>query len=158
MSNFRRGIHFSDITTVTRLQNVQPGSKRAQIHKNRTWYFGLRRSSVWQKWSILYGCTWKGKCWRCGACQSWKRTGEKKVFLRLPDSSTWPVELHKLDEQRSNVNVFDSHICNIIFVMTSQTYKPWIGNCLLKLQSYSERSRNARLQYLRDLISWARPQ
>jgi len=27
----------------------------------------------------------------------------------------------------------------------AQTYKPWIGNCLLKLQSYSECSRNALL-------------
>ena len=27
----------------------------------------------------------------------------------------------------------------------SRTYKPWIGNCLLNLQSYSERLRNARL-------------
>jgi len=27
----------------------------------------------------------------------------------------------------------------------AQTYKPWIGNCLLKLQRYSERLRNARL-------------
>jgi len=27
----------------------------------------------------------------------------------------------------------------------ARTYKPWIGNCLRRLQSYSERSRNARL-------------
>ena len=27
----------------------------------------------------------------------------------------------------------------------ARTYKPWMGNCLRRLQSYSERSRNARL-------------
>ena len=32
-----------------------------------------------------------------------------------------------------------------MLLLKARTYKPWIGNCLLKLQSYSERSRNVRL-------------
>ena len=35
----------------------------------------------------------------------------------------------------------------------SRTYKPWIGNCLLTLQSYSERSQNTRLPLRSDHLS-----
>ena len=46
------------------------------------------------------------------------------------------------------INIHEERFCltffQLIFYITSRTYK-WIGNCLLKLQNFSEHSRNARL-------------
>ena len=35
----------------------------------------------------------------------------------------------------------------------SRTYKPWIGNCLLKLQSYSERLWKLKCEIISETLS-----